>query len=183
MRRALFVVLPFLLLIACGPGPEAPADSDQETPGDVTAVPDSVVGTYRLVAVDDEPLPGGVGMVDECEVQLSRGTITLGDDARYTLDVLARALCDADEPEEAQIVDRATSEGPFTVDSVEIRFISALMEAESAADTPDDEGEEDEEMEEPDLYDAALFSGTGTLRDTTLTVRIDEATTLTFTRE
>lgn len=147
-------------------------------------MPDSVLGTYRLIAVDDEPLPGGVGMVDECEVQLSRGSITLRDDARYKLDVLARAMCDEDEPEEAQMMDRATSEGPFTVDSVAIRFISAIEEADSMADEPEtEEGMEDEEMEEPDLFDAALFSGTGTLRDTMLTVRLDDVTTLTFARE
>ncbi len=183
MRYALSLALLLPLTAACGPGTEEPPESVQETPMEAAVVPDDVVGTYRLVGVNGEPLPRGVGSVDECEVQLSRGTILLGADARYTLDVLARAVCDADE--EAQRLDRSTSEGPFTVEGFDIRFNSAVTEVveDEESEMGEDELLEDEEMEEPDLFDASLFAGTGTLRDSTLTILVDELTTFTFARE
>ncbi len=191
LRLPLFLVL-LLALAACSAGTEEPPESVQESPIEAAVVPEAVVGTYRLVAINDEPLPHGVGTADECEVQLSKGTLLLGADALYDLDVLARAVCGEDG--EAQRIDRATSEGPFTVEGFEVRFNRAVTEAdpeawedraseELAESEMEDDLEDDLEEEEPDLYDAALFAGRGTLRDTTLTVRVDDLTTFTFVRE
>ncbi|MEM1041140.1 MAG: hypothetical protein AAGI91_00780 [Bacteroidota bacterium] len=186
MRTAALLLLP-VLLAACRPveGTQEPPESVQESPAEAAVVPDDVVGTYRLVAVNEEALPGGVGAVDECEVQLSRGTITLRADARYELDVLARAVCDPDEPEDAQMVDRATSEGPFTVEGSDIRFNSAVTEIieDEENEMGEDEMLDDEEPEEPDLFDASLFAGTGSVSTSTLTILVDGLTTLTFERE
>ncbi len=175
----LLLLLPLLALAACGRGTEDPPESVHESPVEAAVVPKEVVGTYRLVAVNDEPLPHGVGMADECEVQLSRGTLMLGADALYDLDVLARAVC-GDGEDDAYTMDRASSEGPFTVEGFEVRFNQAVTRVDEEEGFDDDQ-EEDVPM--PDLYDASAFAGTGTLRDGTLTVRVDDLTTFTFERE
>ncbi len=205
MTRFALCLLPLLALAACGPDTDAPP-AVKEIPLDEDAVPDSVAGTYTLYAVNEAPLPGRVGERDGCEVDLTEGTIKLGTDALYTLDVLSRTVCE-DENDEANMIDRATSEGPFVmgrfeadslaarVDSLEIRFSREITRDEEpeeadgtaaddpAADDPDAVAEAEDEAQ-PDLFDAAAFEGTGVLRDTLLTVRLaDDATTLTFVKE
>lgn len=193
------VLVPLLALAACRPdeSTQEPPESVQESPDEAAVSTEAVAGTYRLVAVNDEPLPGGVGMVDECEVQLSEGAIELTADADYHLDLLARAVCDEEEAEEAQLMDRATSEGPYTVEGFEVRFGPAVTRAneeawEDRAAEELTESEREEEMEEamagepatPELYDASTFAGRGTLRDSLLTVRLEDGlTTLSFMKE
>jgi hypothetical protein len=126
-------------------------------------------------------------------VQLSEGHLTLDADATYDLDVLARAVCDAEEDAEAQLMDRATSEGVYTVEGFELRFGPAVTPVEEGAyeDRLSEELVEDdlEEATEdadatPELYDAGQFAGLGVLRDSLLTVRLDdELTTLSFVKE
>lgn len=179
-RLRLAALLPLLALAACRPSEptDEPPESVQETPLEAAAVADSVAGTYRLHAVNGEPLPGAVGQEDECEVQLSEGRLTLGTDALYSLDVLARAVCGSDEDEEAQMVDRALGEGPFVVEGFEVRFGPEVTRV--------DEDEDDAAVatEADDLFDTATFAGIGTIRDTLLTVRLsDDFTTLTFAKE
>jgi hypothetical protein len=184
-----------LSLAACGTdeSTQEPPESVQETPTEAAVSTEAVAGTYRLVAVNEEPLPARAGAVDECEVQLSEGSLTLTADAEYDLDVLARAVCDAEEDEEAQMMDRATSEGVYTVQGFELRFGPAVTPVEEGAyeDRLAEELVEDdleEAMEDadatPELYDAGQFAGTGVLRDSLLTVRLDdELTTLSFVKE
>ena len=197
MTRTALCLLPLLVLAACGPD-EAPAPVPVVV--DEAAVPDSIVGLYNLYAVDEAPLPGRVGERDGCQVDLTEGTITLGTNAFYTLDVLSRTVCE-DENDEANRIDRATSEGPFVleaagVDTLSLRFSREVAEAEETEAASDDgaadgeaSGEASDEAEaeaekEPDLFDAAAFAGTGVLRDTLLTIRLaDDATTLTFVRD
>ena len=178
MRRLPLLALPFLLaLAACRPSEttDEPPESIQETPLEAAVTTDSLAGTYRLWQVDEAPLPGAVGYVDECAVELTEGHLDLKADATYTLDVLARAVCDPDEEAGAEMVDRAMSEGPYTVEGFEVRFgpdVTRIHEEDA-------EGED-----EPDLFNTAAFAGTGALRDTVLTVRLtDDLTTLTFVRE
>ncbi len=175
-----FVLVPLLALAACrtDESTQAPPESVQEAPEEAAASTEAVAGADHLAAVDDEPLPGGVGMVDECEVQLSEGRIDLGADARYRLDLLARAVCDDEEDEEAQLMDRATSEGPYTVEGFEVRFGAAVTRG------AEEEAEGEGEAAMPPLYDASAFAGRGTLRDSLLTVRLDDGlTTLSFVKE
>ena len=179
MTRLSFALLPLLVLAACGDAPEP-----QETPLETDAVDDAFVGTYALYAVDDKPLPGNVGQENGCQVQLSDGNLKLSDDAFYKLDVLARTVCE-DENDEANTIDRTTSEGPFVVEGSEIRFSKEVVDdtevEEEGAET--DEAEPEEE-EVPDLFNADAFAGTGVLRDTLLTVQLtDDLTTLTFVKE
>ena len=197
--RLLVVLMLPLLLGACRPDEPTrePPDSVQESPDEAAVSTESVAGTYALVAVNDEPLPGAVSTADGCEVQLAEGTLDLGADAEYALDVLARAVCDPEEDEEAQLMDRATSEGPYTVEGFEVRFGSAVTDADleawedrlSEEYTEDDveEATEDvvgEDVETPELYDATTFAGMGVLRDSLLTVRLEDGlTTLSFVKE
>ena len=184
-----------LALAACRPEEptQEPPESVQETPAEAAVSTEAVAGTYRLVAVNETPLPARASAVDECEVQLSEGRLTLTADAAYDLDVLARAVCDAEEDAEAQLMDRAMSEGVYTVQGFELRFGPAVTPVEEGAfeDRLSEEVIEDdlEEATEdadatPELYDAGQFAGTGVLRDSLLTVRLDdELTTLSFVKE
>ncbi len=185
-----------LTLAACRPDEptQEPPESVQETPAEAAVSTEAVAGTYRLVGINENPLPGRVGAMDECEVQLSEGRLTLDADATYDLDVLARAVCDAEEDAEAQLMDRATSEGVYTVQGFELRFGPAVtpVNEEDFEDRLSEEVIEDdidEAMEEadatPELYDAEeQFAGVGVLRDSLLTVRLDDqATTLSFVKE
>ena len=175
-----FVLVPLLALAACrtDESTQEPPESVQESPEEAAVSTEAVAGTYRLVDVNGEPLPGGVGMVDECEVQLSEGRIDLGADARYRLDLLARAACDDEEDEEVQLMDRATSEGPYTVEGFEVRFGPAVTRV------TEEEAEAEGEAAMPALYDASAFAGWGTLRDSLLTVRLEDGlTTLSFVKE
>lgn len=175
-----------LALAACGTDTptQEPPDSAQDS---LAASADAVTGTYRLHAINETPLPGRIGSVDECEVQLSEGRLTLDADASYKLDVLARAVCDEEEDEEAQMMDRATGEGPYTVQGFELRFSPAPVASDDEVDPSAalDEDAMDEAADgTPELYNAKQFAGTGTLRDTLLTVRLaDDATTLSFVKE
>jgi hypothetical protein len=188
-----------LLIAACRPdeSTQEPPDSVQESAAEAAVSTDAVAGTYALVAVNDEPLPGAVagadGVAAGCEVQLAGGTLDLGADAEYALDVLARAACD---DERAELMDRATSEGPYTVEGFELRFGTAVTDADYAAweDRVSEELVEDDledaredalgEDAAEELYDAGAFAGRGTLRDSLLTVRLDDGlTTLSFVKE
>lgn len=176
MLRLLLLSPLLVLLTACRPSEttDAPPESVQETPLEAAVTADSVAGTYRLWQVDEAPLPGAVGYVDECAVQLTEGKLDLKADATYTLDVLARAVCDPDDESGAEMVDRAMSEGPYTLEGFEVRFGPDVTRVHEEAGG---EGE-------PDLFDTAAFAGEGTLRDTLLTVRLtDDLTTLTFVKE
>ena len=205
---AVLLILP-LLLGACRPeeGTQEPPESVQETPEEAAVSTEAVAGSYRLVAVNDEPLPGGVGTMDECEVVLTEGALALGAEADYVLDVVATADCGDDDP--APLAERSVAEGPYTVEGFEVRFGAAVTDADPAAfedrlseegvggsaaeqlvGEEVDEGEmegEDETMEEgtmPALFDLSDFAATGVLRDSLLTVRLDESlTTLSFTKE
>lgn len=196
--RFIVVLMLPLLLTACGADEptQEPPESVQESPEEAAVSTEAVAGTYALVAVNEQPLPGAVGTMDECEVQLSEGTLELSADAEYALDLLARAVCDAEEDEEAQLMDRATSEGPYTVEGFEVRFGPAVTDADPEAwedraseeltedDIEDEVEEEVEDVETPELYDASQFAGMGTLRDSLLTVRLDDGlTTLSFVKE
>jgi hypothetical protein len=197
-RFAVVLLLP-LLLAACRPDEptQEPPESAQESPQEAAVSTEAVAGTYALVAVNDEPLPGAVGAMDECEVQLAEGTLDLSADAEYALDLLARAVCDDEEDDLAQLMDRATSEGPYTVEGFEVRFGPAVTDPDPEAfedrvseelteDDLEDAREDalDEVEEGPELYDAEAFAGRGTLRDSLLTVRLDDGlTTLSFVKE
>ena len=173
---SLLVLLPLLVLAACrtDESTDEPPETVQETPTEAAATADDVAGTYRLLEVDDAPLPGAVGYVDECAVQLTEGRLELKGDATYALDVLARAVCDPDADADAQMLDRAMSEGPYTVEGAELRFGPEVTRVE------EDGAEEGEE----DLFDTATFAGRGSVRDTLLSVVLsDDVTTLTFVRE
>lgn len=177
-RLLLLALLPLLVLAACrtGESTDEPPEAAQETPAEAAATTDDVAGTYRLVEVDDAPLPGAVGYVDECAVELTEGRLDLKGDATYALDVLARAVCDPDESAEAQMHDRAMSEGPYTVEGAELRFGPEVTRV--------DEDGADEAGEGEDLFNTAAFAGRGSVRDTLLTVYLtDDLTTLTFVRE
>ncbi len=187
--RPTLLLLSLLSFAACGPSTEEPP---APVPASAHEAADAVAGAYRLVSVNEVPLPSRIGMVDECEVQLTKGTLTLDAAAGYNLDVLARAVCDEEEDSEAQIMDRATSRGPYTVQGFEIRFSPALVEAEgveegqTSEELAEDMLEEDleESVETPELYDATQFAGVGTIRDSLLTVRLaDDLTTLSFVRK
>lgn len=205
---AVFLILP-LLLGACRPeeSTSEPPESVQETPEEAAVSTEAVAGAYRLVAVNEDPLPGGVGTMDECAVVLTEGTLALGADADYVLDVVAAADCGDDDP--APLTERAVAEGPYTVEGFEVRFGAAVTDADLAAyedrvseemvgesageqlaGEEVDEGEMDgeaEAMEEgtmPALFDVSDFAATGTLRDSLLTLRLDETlTTLSFVKE
>lgn len=205
---AVLLILP-LLLGACRPeeSTSEPPESVQETPEEAAVSTEAVAGTYRLVAVNEDPLPGGVGTMDECAVVLAEGTLALGADADYVLDMLAVADCGDDDP--APLTERTVAEGPYTVEGFEVRFGSAVTDADPAAYEDRvseemvggsaaeqlaggevDEGEmegEVETMEEgamPALFDVSDFAATGTLRDSLLTLRLDETlTTLSFVKE
>ena len=187
-----------LSLAACRPdeSTQEPPESVQETPAEAAVSTEAVAGTYRLIAVNENPLPGRAGAVDECEVQLSEGRLTLDADATYDLDLLARAVCDEEEDEEAQMMDRATSEGVYTVEGFELRFGPSVTEAEpeeyeESARGNSVGGSAAEELageeilpREPELYDAEQFAGLGVLRDSLLTVRLDDdLTTFSFVKE
>lgn len=163
--------LPVLLLLAACGGAEEPPAPAQDTPEPV-ATADAVAGTYHLWQIDDAPLPGAVGYVDECAVELTEGRLRLAPDGTYELDVLARAVCDPDEEAGAAMVDRAMSEGPYAVAGSGLRFGAEVTRIY------------DEEAErEPDLFNTAAFAGEATLRDTLLTVPLtDGLTTLTFVK-
>lgn len=164
--------LPVLLFLAACGGADEPPDPAQDAPAEPAATMDSVAGTYRLWQVDDAPLPGAVGSVDECAVELTEGRLRLNPNATYKLDVLARAVCDPDEEAGAAMVDRALSEGPYTVSGSEIRFGSEVTRIYDEEDEP-----------EPDLFNTAAFAGEGTLSDTLLIVHLtDDLTTLTFVK-
>lgn len=187
------VLILSLPLAACRPdeSTQEPPESVQETPEEMAVTTDEVAGTYRLVAVNEEPLPSRVGAVDECEVQLTEGRLQLGADANYALDVLARAVCDAEEDAEAQLMDRATSEGPYTVQGFEVRFGLAVTPVNEGAyedrlseEVVEDDPQATEELEAHELYDATQFTGVGALRDSLLTVRLEDGlTTLSFVKE
>lgn len=191
--RLCFALLLTFALAACGTdeSTQEPPASVQETPAEGAVSTEAVAGTYRLVAINENPLPSRVGQMDECEVQLSEGRLKLDADAKYKLDVLARAVCDPEEDEEAQMMDRATSEGPYTVEGFELRFNTAVTVMDETEDDGAEEAVEDaidetdaEANETPELYDAEQFAGVGTLRDTLLTVRLpDDLTTLSFVKE
>lgn len=168
LRYALPVLL---LLAACGGTDEPPAPAVQDAPEPVVTA-DAAAGAYHLWQIDDAPLPGAVGYVDECAVELTEGRLRLSPDGTYELDVLARAVCDPDEEAGAAMVDRAMSEGPYAVSGSGIRFGSEVTRIY------------DEEAErEPDLFNTAAFAGEATLRDTLLTVPLtDGLTTLTFVK-
>jgi hypothetical protein len=205
---AVLLILP-LLLGACRPeeGTQEPPESVQETPEEAAVSTEAVAGSYRLVAVNDESLPGGVGTMDECAVALADGVLDLDADADYTLGLLAFADCGDDDP--APLTERSVVEGPYTVEGFEVRFGAAVTDADPAAfedrlseelvggsaaeqltGEEVDEGEmegEDETVEEgamPALFDISEFAATGVLRDSLLTVRLDEGlTTLSFVKE
>ena len=178
-----------LALAACGADTATPESPDAAQEALAEAGAESVAGTYRLLAINEKPLPSRIGAVDECEVQLSEGRLTLDADATYELDVLARAVCDEEEDEEAQLMDRATGKGPFTVQGSELRFSPAPVETEDEEDNDASaEQQAEDAMDEadamPELYDAKQFAGMGMIRDTLLTIRLaDDATTLSFVKE
>ena len=197
IRLALSALALLLLFSACRSDDSAqePTEGAQEAPIEAAAVAEEMVGTWTLTAVNDEPLPGTVGSDEGCAVQLSEGTIELGVDALYELDVLARATCGDDE---AERMDRATAVGPFRVQGFELFFNDEVTRADHTAwqDRVTEEiiEREEEELEEeaeegaaedtPDLYDTESFVGTGVVRDTLLTVRLsDDLTTLTFVKD
>lgn len=174
--RCLLLLFP-LLLAACRPSEntDEPPESVQETPLEAAVTSDDVAGTYRLWQVDEAPLPGAVGYVDECAVQLTEGTLDLKGDATYTLDVLARAVCDPDAEAGAMDVDRAIVEGSYTLEGFEVRFGEEVTHV-------DEDG--DDEAEDEDLFNTDAFAGEGTVRDSLLTVRLtDDLTTLTFVKD
>lgn len=205
---ALVLILP-VLLAACRPeeSTQEPPESVQETPEEAAVSTESVAGTYRLVAVNEEPLPGGVGTMDECAVALADGVLDLGADADYTLGLLAFADCGDDDP--APLTERAVAGGPYTVEGFEVRFGRSVTDAAPAAfedrlseelvggsaaeqltGEDVDEGEMEGEVEPmeddamPALFDLSNFAATGVLRDSLLTVRFDEGlTTLSFVKE
>lgn len=207
-RLATLLILP-LLLGACRPeeSTQEPPESVQETPEEAAVSTEAVAGTYRLVAVNEDPLPGGVGTMDECAVVLTEGMLALGAEADYVFDVLAATDCGDDDP--APLTERAVSEGPYTVEGFEVRFGSAVTEADPAAfedrlseeavggsaaeqlageevdeGEMNDEGEIMEESAMPALFDVSDFAATGVLRDSLLTIRLDESlTTLSFVKE
>lgn len=205
-RLVLLLVLP-VLLAACRPSEstQEPPESVQETPEEAAVSTESVAGTYRLVAVNDEPLPGGVGTMDECAVVLNGGLLDLGADADYVLGLLAAADCGDDDP--MPLTERAVAAGPYTVEGFEVRFGRAVTDAAPAAfeDRLSEElvggsaaeqlagGEvdamdvEDDVMADdamPPLFDVSDFAARGVLRDSLLTVRLDEGlTTLSFVKQ
>lgn len=195
-RLTLVLILP-LLLAACRPeeSTQEPPESVQETPEEAAVTTEAVTGTYRLVAVNEEALPSGVGMMDECEVVLTGGLLDLGADADYTLGLLSAADCGDDDP--APLTERVIAAGPYTVEGFEIRFGDAVTDA-APAEFEDRLSEEavggsaaeqlmDEDIEEdamPALFDIEGFSASGVLRDSLLTIRLPEdLTTLSFEKQ
>jgi hypothetical protein len=207
-RLVVLLMLP-LLLAACRPeeGTQEPPESVQETPEQAAVTTEAVAGTYRLVAVNDDPLPGGFGTVDECAVVLTGGLLDLGADADYVLGLLAAADCGDDDP--MPLTERAVAGGPYTVEGFEVRFGRSVTDAAPAAfedrlseelvggsaaeqlmggevDEGTMEGE-DEPMDDdamPALFDLSAFAARGVLRDSLLTLRFDEGlTTLAFVKE
>lgn len=178
MNRLVSLALVPLLLAACRPSEqtEPPPETVQESPAEAAATAPDVVGTYRLAAVGDEPLPALAGQVDECALMLTGGTLRLGADARFDLALETRADCGDDELDPP--AERVTHEGPYAVAGFDIRFGEETTRAGQPGDP------ESADATDETLLSAERFAGDGSIRDSVITLRTsDDLTTFTFVRE
>ncbi|WP_162913295.1 hypothetical protein [Rhodospirillaceae bacterium SYSU D60014] len=144
----------------------APAD-------ELSPVPASVAGTYRLQSVNDQALPALVGSWDDCREDLLSAALTLRPNRRYLMTATARQECAGAAPIESR--GRGT-QGRYTVqgDTIRLDDEPTMLAGAAGPGWVDDYSGRRFAVEE--------IEGVGMLDGDTLTLRLEGGGIATFRR-